>query len=340
MYDPNNCLLDFKFNSYDFNSLSPFCKNYIMNQNKMNENINTISYNSKWSDESSSIAMWIMMLFIPFIGYVINKSVDFLKDEIENENTQVPYEYKYVDEFEELLDKKNKTLKDEDEGCDENDEDYETEEEYEVEKESESETEVETEDKKEYAKMFIEEETPRGKVGLRYSPYTESFWWWSNTKDIPFKYLETVSRRYVIENDCLDIYVDIRDELQKGVEKANETKKKDELKEKQEQNIQRVYAKFRKYNQKASRILGGSTAYPVLKEKCNRYTYKGNYKDYLNAKEAGLPDNVVQTDLEKVLKTKAKQEDLEQEIPTKLTFTEWKKINELKERKLSKNLDN
>lgn len=306
-----NCVNEYEFLEYNFNSLRPECKNYFMKNSHLNKN---------WDETSKQIAIYIVLLFFPVVGYFINKSVEYLRKEIAKDNEEIPYEYKYVDEFEELLDKKNKKLKDDSEEGSTN--------EY-SEEESEDDSEIQLEEaKKDFSQLFIEEETPRGTVGLRFNAYTDSFWWWSNTKDMPYKYLETVSRKYVIDNDCLDIYVDIRDELQKGAEKANEIKKKDEeeLNEEQEKNIQRVYAKFRKYNQKASRILGGTSgSYPVLKERCNRYSYKGNLKDFHNAREAKLPDTEVAVNLEKVLKEKN-----DKNVSEKLTFMEWKKLNELK----------
>ena len=313
------CNLDYQFNGYDFNSLSPYCKSQLLNKK-------TLNMEKEWTDESSQIVLYILCLFIPFLGFVVKKSIEYLYDELLLQQNETPYEYKYIDEFERLLNKKYKELEDEGEdeefdesSCDEEENNDENDNEENNNKENNN-----NKEKKDYYQLFIEEDTPNGKVGLRYNTFTESFWWWSNSKSIPFKYLETVSRKYVIDNDCLDIYVDIRDELQKGIEKANESKKKDETNEQQEKNMQRVYAKFRKYNQKASRILGGqSGAYPVLKERCNRYTYRGNMKDYEKAKEANLPDDKIDVNLDKVLKpTENKLENL--------TFTEWKKINELK----------
>ena len=316
MYE--QCMLDFEFNEFDYNSLSPLCKKYFQNSNNL-----TLIQN--WDETSSKIATWLVLLFIPFVGFIVNKWVEYLKSDLNKESSEVPYEYKYVDEFEKLLDKKNKKLS-KDEDKDDEDSGYDESDLSDEENELENEENIE---KKEYFKLFIEEETPKGKIGLRYNPFTESFWWWSNTKDVPFKYLETVSRKYVIDYDSLDIYVDIRDELQRGIEKVNETKKKDEEEKhdnQQEKNIQRVYAKFRKYNQKASRILGGTSgAYPVLKERCNRYTYKGSMNDFYKARDAMLPDTEINVNLEKVLKEK--EENTTQE---KLSFIEWKKLNEKK----------
>jgi len=307
MYE--RCAFDFELNDFDYNSLTPQCKAYFQNKSILN-------IKKGWDDTSSQIATWIVLLFIPFLGYLINKSIEYINNESIKEVFDIPYEYKYVDEFERLLDKKNKRLEKEEP----KNEDYLS---------SESDLDSENEEKKEFYKLFIEEDTPKGKIGLRYNTFTESFWWWSNTKDVPFKYLETVSRKYVIDNDCLDIYVDIRDELQKGVEKVNETKKKEEQQSnetEQEKNMQRVYAKFRKYNQKASRILGGTSgAYPVLKERCNRYTYRGNMNDFHKATTTMLQDEEINTNLEKVVLLGADKNNVE-----KLSFMEWKKLNDMK----------
>ena len=47
--------------------------------------------------------------------------------------------------------------------------------------------------------------TPRGTIGIFYDSKNESFAWFSNTKDIPYAYLLTVARRYMIDNNCTQV---------------------------------------------------------------------------------------------------------------------------------------
>jgi len=48
---------------------------------------------------------------------------------------------------------------------------------------------------------FIEETTPRGIVIMNYDNIDNLFVYYTNTKDVPYKYLETVARRFVIINN-------------------------------------------------------------------------------------------------------------------------------------------
>ena len=62
---------------------------------------------------------------------------------------------------------------------------------------------------KDLALNVIREETPKGEVLMYYSHEMGSFIYYSKTKEIPYKYLETLARKYVIIYDCKIIYIDI-----------------------------------------------------------------------------------------------------------------------------------
>ena len=64
-----------------------------------------------------------------------------------------------------------------------------------------------------YINNFIDEKSPRGTVMLSYDNNETAFIYYSNSKDIPYKYLETISRKFIVDNDCKELYVDYRDEL-------------------------------------------------------------------------------------------------------------------------------
>ena len=77
---------------------------------------------------------------------------------------------------------------------------------------------------KDLALNVIREETPKGEVLMYYSHEMGSFIYYSKTKEIPYKYLETLARKYVIIYDCKRIYIDIRKEYEKGLNNYNEMK--------------------------------------------------------------------------------------------------------------------
>ena len=59
---------------------------------------------------------------------------------------------------------------------------------------------------------------------MKYNDDVERFEYWSD-KSIRYKYLEVVSRKYVIIYDCKDKYVNMFKELLEAMDKAKEEKK-------------------------------------------------------------------------------------------------------------------
>lgn len=131
---------------------------------------------------------------------------------------------------------------------------------------------------------IIKETTPKGDIIMYYDSNLESFIYHCKSKDIPFEYLETVARKYVITYDCKVLYVDIRKEIEKGVQKVKEViaKKENEknMKLEQEKKKKTIYATFKTYNRKAEVNPEQKDKIYVLKENCNRYSYRGKIEDY------------------------------------------------------------
>jgi hypothetical protein len=135
----------------------------------------------------------------------------------------------------------------------------------------------------------IREETPKGEVLMYYSHEMESFIYYSKTKEIPYKYLETLARKYVIMYDCKRIYIDIRKEYEKGLNKYKEMKENKtaeggiggtgeggggEKKKKQ------LFASFKTYNRKGEVNIKQKDKIYILREKANRYSYRGKIEEY------------------------------------------------------------
>lgn len=122
------------------------------------------------------------------------------------------------------------------------------------------------------------------KVIMRYDNETESFWWYCDNPSVQYKYLETVARKYVCDFNRIDVFVDIREQLKKSSDDLKKRVKNNgcdddnsEKVGKDEKSINRnkIYAKFKSYNKKAS---NGKQI--ILKAKSNRYSYKGKIEDY------------------------------------------------------------
>lgn len=73
-------------------------------------------------------------------------------------------------------------------------------------------------------KGVVEEETPDGKAILKYNKDATRFDYWSK-KNIEYKYLEVLARKYVIIYDCKDLYINIFKELVKAWEIVEKNKK-------------------------------------------------------------------------------------------------------------------
>ena len=140
---------------------------------------------------------------------------------------------------------------------------------------------------KDLALNVIREETPKGEVLMYYSHEMESFIYYSKTKEIPYKYLETLARRYVIIYDCKKLYIDIRKEYEKGLNKYKELKENKTSDsvvsgevEKNENKKKQLFASFKTYNRKGEVNAKQKDKIYILREKANRYSYRGKIEEY------------------------------------------------------------
>ena len=110
---------------------------------------------------------------------------------------------------------------------------------------------------------------------MYYDDKNESFIYYCDNKDaIPYKYLETVARKYVLDNQCLEIYVDMYEELKEGIKRRNNERNKKEEGNKILNTISGPFATFRNYNMKTPESMLKTKHY-ILKENANRYSYRG-----------------------------------------------------------------
>ena len=188
---------------------------------------------------------------------------------------EIPYEQKWFDEFDDDDDGDG-----DDDTMDEEDEEEELTEEF----------------VNNLALNTIKETTPRGDVLMYYSSKMGSFVYHSTTKEIPYKYLETVARKYVIEYNCKKLYIDIRKEYEKGMNKYKEIKEKEEkaakdakdgIKDENDTNNSKkkqIFANFKTYNRKGDVHNKQKDKIYILKEQANRYSYRGKIEEYSEAK--------------------------------------------------------
>ena len=176
----------------------------------------------------------------------------------------------------------------------------------------------------------VTETTPRGDVLMYYSSKLGSFVYHSRTKEIPYKYLETVARKYVIEYNCKKLYVDIRKEYEKGLNKYKEIKEKEEkaakdakdgkVEDVKENKKKQIFANLKTYNRKGEVHNKQKDKIYILKEQANRYSYRGKIEEYSEAKVESCLDK-------KVLENFGDKRSEEEKKMNDIDFASFKKMN-------------
>ena len=159
---------------------------------------------------------------------------------------------------------------------------------------------------------FIMEKTPLGNIVMIYNNTRGTFDYYSDS-NIPYRFLETVGRKYVLKFNCRPIFIDMEEELKlyelKLKEKEAKEEEKKEEKEREEKNDTKndtkndkkknIFAKFKSYNREAGSGKVNTAAPPknsipntkitddtknnekmILKENANRYTCEGRFSNF------------------------------------------------------------
>jgi len=148
----------------------------------------------------------------------------------------------------------------------------------------------------------IREITPRGEIIMCYDADNKSFNYYSNNKNIPYSTLDAVARKYVCLHQVPSIYIDIRDEIQKGHEKNIKKEKKIKASSSSSSTSsivkKKLFAVFKNYKtgiSAAPKSLDNKTLNNpkninknetdvgkeiVLKENVNKFIYKGLVEEY------------------------------------------------------------
>lgn len=135
-------------------------------------------------------------------------------------------------------------------------------------------SEEELDDKK---NSFVMENTPMGFVIMTWAQENKRFHYYADRKDLPYRFLDTVSRKFVKSFDCKCVYVDIETELETCKSNADTVKKK--LAEKiVEKKMDDVFATLKRYNEKVE--VNNKDDELLIKDKINMYRYCGAIRDF------------------------------------------------------------
>ena len=142
---------------------------------------------------------------------------------------------------------------------------------------------------------FCTEDTPFGIVHLTWNTDSETFFYYSDNKNIPYRVLDTVARKFSIDNNCKQICVNYKAEFYKAKEKVIEAKEKQKNETKDEtKNVTKeksVFANFKSYNTVSND--NKNNTIKIVPAKANRFTYKGKSDDYIyTAPELRNPEKI------------------------------------------------
>jgi hypothetical protein len=141
--------------------------------------------------------------------------------------------------------------------------------------------------------IVIKEKTPNGNVIMTYNNKSESFCYYCDDKNIRYMILDTVARKFTIDNKCKSICVNYKAEFEKAKAAIIADTKTSTVVADDDDSIKEppvvkksIYARFKNYNAPPQKKKVDEDKKPekiyILTEKANRFTYKGklsNYKD-------------------------------------------------------------
>ena len=140
--------------------------------------------------------------------------------------------------------------------------------------------------------LYVLEYTPLGNICMRYNNDKKSFEYFSNNT-IPYRYLESVGRKYVTTYWCKPIFVNIEEEIKKAEEKNKEEKEKNKENNKKD-NPKKPFAQLKSYKERNSQSIQNKKTQTqihdvkeklLVKENANRYTWEGRLTNFCPLKQ-------------------------------------------------------
>ena len=128
-------------------------------------------------------------------------------------------------------------------------------------------------------KSIVLENTPMGNIILFYFHEKEKFYFYSDRKEVPYKYLDTVARKYIKMFNCKMIYTALDQELESQKKKYEDIKEERKIKKvKKTDKKADVFASYKNYNMKTDKPLKEEDY--LIKENINKFKWGGFLKDY------------------------------------------------------------
>jgi len=189
---------------------------------------------------------------------------------------------------------------------------------------------------------FVFEKTPLGNVIMYWNNSRESFEFYSDNT-IPYRYLETVGRKYVKTFNCRQIYVDMEFELSEFERKQKEKQDDALLEEKKKMDLELELEKNTSFNSKSNSNLGKKDVFAKFKN-YNKESGTGKVNRGAAPPKNSIPNNSVKKSDEKtILKENANRYTCEGKIANfsflkkpdrkiidkkyAMSFADYKKLN-------------
>ena len=134
---------------------------------------------------------------------------------------------------------------------------------------------------------ILREKTPEGDIIIFYNNNTETYWYYTDIRNISYKTLDTVARCYAVTYNVKQICVNYKEEWEQSKAEAlahqnkDDEEDKDAEKKEEENKSKSVFATFKDYNKKShSHPSIKRRRYRIMTDKANRFTNKGNLDNY------------------------------------------------------------
>ena len=126
------------------------------------------------------------------------------------------------------------------------------------------------------------ENTPQGLVIMTWNQDKTLFEYYSDKKDIPYRFLDTVCRKFVKTNHCKCIYIDINEEVETCKDQLEDVKKK--LQEEKEKKIAErknsLFVTAKKNNETENKDDEIKDEDLLIKENVNVFKHVGMVRDF------------------------------------------------------------
>lgn len=188
----------------------------------------------------------------------------------------------------------------------------------------------------------IQEVTPRGEILMYYNVNNKAFDYYSNNKNLPYRTLDAVARKYVCLHNVPSIYVDIREEVKKGIDKCSKKIKDakhadasvDATKPTPASSIFAVYKNYKSGATAATAAVdsngsvGNNSKKVILKDNVNKFIFKGRIDDYaLDVKAREKKENSSNKTKNEQRQKDGEQQDDDTKEEMNISYSEFKKRN-------------